>query len=98
MADKPKKPSRAIWRGEWYYRSGKTTGTPPSWRNRRTGEIRKMPPNQKPPKVPQNKDSKETKQKFSKIFDKTKKAKDIEPIEKHSYSFDKFLTKRNKQS
>lgn len=33
----------ARWKGEFYYRKGKTLGSRPSWRNPRTGEVKVNP-------------------------------------------------------
>jgi hypothetical protein len=88
-----KKPSRAIWVGQYYYRSGKRTKTPPSWRNRRTGEIRKLPP-QEIPRMPQ-KINPQAEKRFANILSRSPPETSREIRKKHSYSYDKFLIRRN---
>lgn len=89
-----RKPSRAIWIGEFYYRQGNAKRhIPPSWRNRRTGEIRRTPPNENirfPQKI-----NPQAKQRFSRILSKSQKEAKKEQANEHIYNFDRYNIKRN---
>jgi hypothetical protein len=92
-----RKPSRAIWIGEFYYRQGnRKRHIPPSWRNRRTGEIRKTPPDEQNIRFPE-KINPQAEKRFGRILQKSQKDDRKELQNEHIYNFDKYNLKRNQE-